>query len=91
MQLLDAALATLKTLDASDFAETSESWPQPYNAYPGFDTSPFELPSILVPPEVIELDSLSTDSGEDTHVQKEEWPQFRLRLFDDAVSAVKPC
>lgn len=91
LKLLDAALAALKILDASDFAETTESWPQPYTTYPGFETPSFDLPSILVPPEVIELDGLATDSGEDAHIQKEEWPQFRLRLFEDAVSSAKSC
>ena len=84
--MLDSALAVLKVLDASDFAETNESWPQPYTAYPGFDAPSFDLPSILVPPDVIELDGLATDSGEDAHVQKEEWPRFHMRLFDDTVS-----
>lgn len=49
------------------------------------DVAPFEIPSVLVPPEVIELDGLSTDSGEDALVKKEEWPEFYLRLFDNDV------
>jgi nuclear cap-binding protein subunit 1 len=45
----------------------------------------FNLPSILVPPEVVELDSLSTESGEDALIKKEEWPEFYARLFDHDV------
>ena len=48
----------------------------------------FELPSVLVPPEVIELDSLSTDSGEDALVKKEEWAEYYLRLFDNDVRQI---
>jgi hypothetical protein len=46
---------------------------------------PFDLPSVLVPPEVIELEALSLDSSEDAPVKKEEWPECMLRLFDNDV------
>lgn len=46
---------------------------------------PFELPSVLVPPEVNELEVLSPESSEDAPIKKEEWPEFMLRLFDNDV------
>ena len=45
----------------------------------------FDLPSVLVPPEIVEVDSLETESGEDAQVKKEEWPQCYVRLFEDDV------
>ncbi|KAF8883427.1 MIF4G like-domain-containing protein [Infundibulicybe gibba] len=85
-ELLDTLVNTLKTLDNSDFAETATSFPLPYTNLLELDTSsiiPFDLPSVLVPPEVIELDGLSSDTGEDSQVKKEEWPEYFLRLFDN--------
>lgn len=87
-QLLDAALVTLRVLDSSDFADSLTSFPRPYSDYANLDlnVSPlFDLPSILVPPEIIELDGLSTDAGEDAQVKKEEWPEYFQRLFDTSV------
>jgi len=78
----------LKALDSSEFVETSESFPQPYLDFPDLDpteSAPFELPAILVPPEVIELDGLATDAGEDAQVKKEDWPQYFPHLFDSTV------
>lgn len=79
-------MSTLQILNASDFSQVSDSYLQPYKELPAFSGSAFDLPSILVPPEVVELDSLSTDSGEDALVKKEEWAEFYLRLFDNDVS-----
>jgi len=93
-------LTTLRTLSASGFVETVESYPQPYLTYfpPLAEFDPFDLPSVLVPPEVIELDgglsAMDTDSagdaaeddaGSQSHVKKEEWPEVFIRLFDDDV------
>ena len=84
--MLDTALVALRSLDSSDFEESSTAFPQPYSLYAApADSSPFDLPSVLVPPEIIELDGLSTDAGEDAQVKKEEWPEFFLRLFDTGV------
>ncbi|KAI0074461.1 hypothetical protein K474DRAFT_1765807 [Panus rudis PR-1116 ss-1] len=83
---LDAALAALQILNSSDFAQTSDSYPLPYKDLEKPTSTPFELPSVLVPPEVIELDTLSTDSGEDALVKKEEWAEFYIRIFDNDVS-----
>ena len=72
-------------LNASDFSQVEDSFPQPYKNGPIPSSPIFSLPSILVPPEVVELDSLSTDSGEDSLVKKEEWSDFYIRLFDNEV------
>lgn len=40
---------------------------------------------MLVPPEVVELDGLSTEAGEAAQVKKDEWPVYVLRLFDNDV------
>ncbi|KAI0772512.1 cap binding protein 80-PB [Trametes elegans] len=80
---LDCALAALQTLNGSDFAQTAESYPQPYATATPFTEEPFNLPGVLVPPEVIELDGLTTESGEDAQPKKEEWPQCYVRLFDN--------
>jgi nuclear cap-binding protein subunit 1 len=88
-QLLDTVLRALRTLDESDFTETASSFSQPYASYADPDLTtftPYDLPSVLVPPEVIELDGLSTDSGEDSQVKKEEWPEYFLCLFDNDAS-----
>lgn len=87
-KLLDTLLRTLRVLNEGDFTETANSFPQPYATYPDLDptiSSPFSLPSVLVPPEIIELDGLSADSEEEAQVKKEEWPEYFLRLFDNDV------
>lgn len=89
--MLDTILLTLRTLNDAEFSQTSDSFPQPYVNYPDLDpdvlATPFDLPSVLVPPEIIELDGgLSTDSSEEEgQVKKEEWPEYFLRLFDNEV------
>lgn len=50
---------------------------------------PFDLPLVLVPPEIIELDGLAADSEEEAQVKKEEWPEYFLRLFDNDVSPLQ--
>ncbi|KAI0352745.1 cap binding protein 80-PB [Trametes cingulata] len=80
---LDCALAALQTLNGSDFAQTAESYPQPYIASPPWTEEPFNLPGVLVPPEGIELDELTTESGENAQPKKEEWPQCYVRLFEN--------
>jgi hypothetical protein len=87
-QALDAAIAVLKKLDESDFTEVLSSLPQPYASSVTEESSPyFDLPSVLVPPEVIELEGLG--EGEDSAAgtpRQEEWPEYRLNLFDNDVS-----
>ena len=89
LQLLEILLSTLTTLNQSDFKETANCIPQPYLTITDSDTTiskPYDLPAVLVPPEVIELDSMSAESGEESQVKKEEWPEFFVRLFPDDVS-----
>lgn len=90
-QWLDCALAALQALDGSDFAQTAESVPQPYTESPPLTESLYDLPSVLVPPEIVEVDSLTTESGEDAQPKKEEWPQCYIRLFDDDVCRIRLC
>ncbi|KAG6375040.1 MIF4G like-domain-containing protein [Boletus reticuloceps] len=88
-ELLESGLAVLKALESSESLDGWNSVSQPYLDYPDLDptvSSPFELPSILVPPEVIELDGLATDAGEDAQVKKEDWPEYFFRLFDTTVN-----
>jgi nuclear cap-binding protein subunit 1 len=84
-QILDCAVAALKTLDLSDFVHVSDIFPQPYASMSTSTIVPFDLPSVLVPPEVIELEAMSTESSEDAPIKKEEWPEYMLRLFDNDV------
>jgi len=60
-------LSALRSLNDSDFSETANIIPQPYSSYPELESSfsPFNLPAVLVPPEVIEIDGLSVNSEED--------------------------
>lgn len=83
--MLDCAVSALKTLDSSDFVDVSGIFPQPYSVMSTSTVVPFDLPSVLVPPEVIELEVLSAESSEDTPIKKEEWPEYMLRLFDNDV------
>ncbi|KAL0575354.1 Nuclear cap-binding protein subunit 1 [Marasmius crinis-equi] len=86
-ELLDSALAALKALDAADF---DGPYPRPYAEYPELDAStftPFDLPSVLVTPEVIEIDGATETEEESTiQVKKEEWPEYYIRLFGDDVT-----
>ncbi|TFK43083.1 MIF4G like-domain-containing protein [Crucibulum laeve] len=85
-ELLDTLLSALSTLNENDFADTDNCFPRPYVNFVDLEVEAYNLPSVLVPPEIIELDSLSPDSGEDTQVKKEEWPEFYLRLFPNDIS-----
>lgn len=82
-------VATLHKLNESDFQETENCLPRPYAVYPPFEPSvlqPYVLPSLLVPPEAIEMDTLSSGAEEEAPVKKDEWPEFFLRLFPSDVS-----
>ncbi|KAH9175199.1 MIF4G like-domain-containing protein [Lactarius sanguifluus] len=85
-EILDCAVAALKTLDLSDFVHVSSIFPQPYASMSTSTIVPFDLPSVLVPPEVIELEVLSTESSGDAPIKKEEWPEYMLSLFDNDVT-----
>ncbi|KAJ7590607.1 MIF4G like-domain-containing protein [Mycena floridula] len=87
-ELLEVVLASLKALDITDFVESSESFVRPYSQYADIepDFSAFVVPSVLVPPEVIELDGLAAETGEDSQVKKDEWPIYFLRLFENDIT-----
>ena len=90
LQLLDILLSTLNTLNQSDFNETANCIPQPYTTHQDIDPSvlsPYQLPLVLVPPEVIEFDSISAESGDESQIKKDEWPEFFIRLFPSDVSS----
>ncbi|PPQ68369.1 hypothetical protein CVT26_005931, partial [Gymnopilus dilepis] len=79
VELLDILLNALTTLNDSNFRELENCIPQPYKKQPEIDTAaltPYVLPVVLVPPEIIELDSISADSGEEAPLKQEEWPEF---------------
>lgn len=81
-------MTTLRKLNESDFSEIENCLPRPYTVYPPYDPSvlqPYALPSVLVPPEAIEMDALSP-GGEETQVKKDEWPEYFPRLFPSDVS-----
>ncbi|KAF7969405.1 hypothetical protein HWV62_27397 [Athelia sp. TMB] len=85
-ELLDTALSTLNALAATEFAASLTSFPRPYASYAAPDPSQarFALPSVLVPPEIIELDD---GEGEGVGaVRREEWPEWWMRLFDAGVT-----
>ncbi|KAJ3777062.1 MIF4G like-domain-containing protein [Lentinula raphanica] len=84
-ELLDTAINALKALESAGF---EGPYPRPYSGYPPLDISsftPFSLPSVLVPPEVIELEGLSTEA-EESEIKRQEWPEYFLRLFGDDVT-----
>ncbi|KAG7096527.1 hypothetical protein E1B28_003956 [Marasmius oreades] len=85
-EVLDSALAALKALEAIEF---DGPYPRPYADYPELDPStftPFDLPSVLVTPEVIELDGATETEESTVQVRKEEWPEYYIRLFPDDVT-----
>src|SRR5713226_255518 len=87
--MLDCAVSALKTLDPSYFIDVSAIFPQPYTAMSTPTVVPFDLPSVLVPPEVIELEVLSPESSEGAPIKKVAWPEFMLRLFDNDVRVLR--
>ena len=90
LQILDCGLAAMKTLNSQDFENLSNVFPQPY--LDGFEpiSPPFDLPSVLVPPEVVEIDTLGESSNEEAQVRREEWPEYHLTLFDNDVILLCP-
>jgi nuclear cap-binding protein subunit 1 len=62
-------------------------YPQPYLNVGTPDFVLYDLPSVLVPPDAMELDGLMPDASEDVPVKKEEWPEFYLSLFSEDVQS----
>ncbi|KAI0034391.1 MIF4G like-domain-containing protein [Vararia minispora EC-137] len=84
--MLECAVSALKALDVNDFEQLGSVHPQPYTDAGAPDIDKYDLPSVLVPPDAMELDGLVPDASEDTPVKKEEWPEFYLSLFADDVT-----
>lgn len=85
-------LSALRQLLSKTFSEDIAVFPQPYLEFSSTvaEASPFDLPSVLVPPEVIEIDSMDIGGTiyEDNKAtnKREELPQFHLALFDNEVN-----
>lgn len=84
MELLDMLIMNLEKLNETDYVDIENCIPRPYTVYPPFDPAvfrPYSLPSVLVPPEAMDLE----ESGE-MQVKKDDWPEFFPRLFPTDVS-----
>ena len=68
----------------------SSIYVQPYADVEKGDFDLYDLPSVLVPPDAMELESLGPDVSEDVPIKKEEWPEVYVRLFPDEVRLVSP-
>jgi nuclear cap-binding protein subunit 1 len=86
-------LSALRHLLSTSFSEDIEIFPEPYaetSSAISEASSPFDLPSVLVPPEVIEIDSMDLGGTmyEETKPanKREELPQYYLALFDNEVN-----
>ena len=77
----------MKSLDSVDFSGDNKYVLQPYEKDDNSSFLPyFDLPSVLVPPEVVELENLTDGEGSSTVTQKnDDWPEYRLQLFDAGV------
>lgn len=77
----------LKDLDANDFQNASQSYLEPFLAVES-KGSPhfFDLPVVLVPPEAMDMDNMGSGSENQSSASKcEEWPEYRISLFDNDV------
>lgn len=90
-QLLLSLITALRSLSSSGFSEDLLVFPQPLSHFQNTNSTPFSpfiLPAILVPPEVIEIDSLEIGGSmfeENKSIKKEELPRFFMSLFDNEV------
>lgn len=86
--MLDSLLNALNTLNAADFAGTADCIPQPYlnEGTTTFEIPKYDLPSVLVPPEIIEVEGITSEAGSDEgRIKKEEWPEYYFRVFPNDV------
>ncbi|KLO09925.1 hypothetical protein SCHPADRAFT_999939 [Schizopora paradoxa] len=87
-EVLDIALALAKSLEKMEFSEASKAIVQPYEKDDGITFTPFfDLPSVLVPPEVIELDHLTNGEASTSPQKNDDWAEYKLHLFDSGVTA----
>ncbi|KAJ3570164.1 hypothetical protein NP233_g4582 [Leucocoprinus birnbaumii] len=87
-EVLDSLLTALDTLNEGDFSGTADCIPQPYLRGTADETaiSKYELPSVLVPPEIIEVEGITSEAGSEAQIKKEEWPEYYFRIFTSEVS-----
>ncbi|KAF7776434.1 hypothetical protein Agabi119p4_4827 [Agaricus bisporus var. burnettii] len=88
-EVLDSLLNALDILNAADFAGTVDCIPQPYlkDGATTFDVPKYDLPSVLVPPEIIEVEGITSEAGSDEgRIKREEWPEYYFRVFSNDVS-----
>jgi nuclear cap-binding protein subunit 1 len=86
--VLDSLLTALNTLNESDFAGTADCIPQPYlQGAADIEISKYDLPSVLVPPEIIEVEGITSETGSEAQIKKEEWPEYYFRVFTNDVSS----
>lgn len=86
--MLDSLLTALNTLNEGDFAGTGDCIPQPYlQGAAEIETSKYDLPSVLVPPEIIEVEGMTSETGSEAQIKKEEWPEYYFRIFTTDVSS----
>lgn len=85
--MLDSLLNALNTLNEGDFAGTTDCIPQPYlrEGATGTGVSKYDLPSVLVPPEIIEVEGITSEAGSEAQIKKEEWPEYYFRIFTSDV------
>lgn len=83
-QLIDNLLATLNNLRESGFTALPVCVPRPHQSFPE-TLSPFELPSVLVPPELDTVEDGVADTTE-RKGKRGEMPSIALRVFEDEVS-----
>ncbi|KXN84222.1 Nuclear cap-binding protein subunit 1 [Leucoagaricus sp. SymC.cos] len=87
-EILDSLLTTLNALNEGDFSGTADCIPQPYlqTGDTVLEVSKYDLPSVLVPPEIIEVEGLTSETGSEAQIKKEEWPEYYFRIFPSDVS-----
>ncbi|KDQ07778.1 hypothetical protein BOTBODRAFT_70220 [Botryobasidium botryosum FD-172 SS1] len=82
-ELLDSLLAVLSELQAASFPLVS-CIPRSHEHFPQTTTSPFDLPAVLVPPEVVEIDGEEAAAADPEKSSiKTDMPSSYLRLFHD--------
>lgn len=90
--MLDSLLNALNTLNATDFMGTVDCIPQPYlkGGAAATDIPKYDLPPVLVPPEIIEVEGITPEAGSEGQIKKEEWPEYYFRIFPSDVRPLFP-
>ncbi|KAF5363779.1 hypothetical protein D9756_000886 [Leucocoprinus leucothites] len=87
-RVLDSLLTALNTLNEGDFSGITDCLPQPYlrDGAADLEIAKYDLPSVLVPPEIIEVEGITSETGSEAQIKKEEWPEYYFRVFTSEVS-----